>query len=221
VTEQTAETTVEKATAEEAAAPEAAAVEEKPAAPPEATEEEKPAAPEEETDELTALRKELETVKAQAQEYLDGWQRARAEMSNLRKRFERDQEEYTRLANAGLITRILPVLDDFERAFQTVPDNLRELTWVDGVFLIWRKLQAILEAEGLKPIEAVGKQFDPMLHEAVMQEETSEHEDGEVLSELQKGYKLHDRVLRPSMVKVAKHVEPEAREEKKAEEKPE
>jgi len=221
VTEQTAETIVEEATAEEGAAPEAAAVEEKPAAPPEAVEEEKPAAPEEEVDELTALRKELETVKAQAQEYLDGWQRARAEMSNLRKRFERDQEEYTKLANAGLITRILPILDDFERAFQTVPDNLRELTWVDGVFLIWRKLQAILEAEGLKPIEAVGKQFDPLVHEAVMQEETTEHEDGEVIAELQKGYKLHDRVLRPSIVKVAKRVEPEAKKEKKTEEKPE
>ncbi len=205
MTEQTAETIVKEATAEGGAAPEAAAVEEK------------PAAPEGEVDEVTALRQELETVKAQVQEYLDGWQRARAEISNLRKRFERDQEEFTKLANAALITRILPVLDDFERAFQTVPDNLRQLTWVDGVLLIWRKLQAILEAEGLKPIEAVGKQFDPLVHEAVMQEETTQHEDGEVIAELQKGYKLHDRVLRPSMVKVAKRVEPKAKEEEESE----
>lgn len=208
MTEQTTEPIIEEATAEGAAAPEAATVEEKPAAPEEVPEEEKPAAPEE-VDEVMALRQELETVKAQANEYLDGWQRARAEMANLRKRVEREQAEFAKLANADLIARILPVLDDFERAFQTVPDNLRQLTWVDGIFLIWRKLQAILEAEGLKPIEAVGKQFDPTVHEAVMQDETTEHEDGQVISELQRGYKLHERVLRPSMVKVAKRVEPQ------------
>lgn len=181
--------------------------EERPAGPEEALAEEK-AAPEA-ADEVTALRQELETVKAQASEYLDGWQRARAEMANLRKRVEREQAEFAKLANASLIVRLLPVLDDFERAFQTLPDNLRQLTWVDGVFLIWRKLQAILEAEGLQPIEAAGKPFDPAVHEAVLQEETVEHEDGQVISELQRGYKLHDRVLRPSMVKVAKRVEPQ------------
>lgn len=181
--------------------------EERPAGPEEALEEEK-AAPEA-ADEVTALRQELETVKAQASEYLDGWQRARAEMANLRKRVEREQAEFAKLANASLIVRLLPVLDDFERAFQTLPDNLRQLTWVDGVFLIWRKLQAILEAEGLQPIEAAGKPFDPAVHEAVLQEETVEHEDGQVISELQRGYKLHDRVLRPSMVKVAKRAEPQ------------
>jgi len=195
VTEQIAEAIVEEVSAEKPAGPEEALAEEK-------------AAPEA-ADEVTALRQELETVKAQASEYLDGWQRARAEMANLRKRVEREQAEFAKLANASLIVRLLPVLDDFERAFQTLPDNLRQLTWVDGVFLIWRKLQAILEAEGLQPIEAAGKPFDPAVHEAVLQEETVEHEDGQVLSELQRGYKLHDRVLRPSMVKVAKRVEPQ------------
>lgn len=179
----------------------------------EVTVEEKPAGPQEgaepeAVDEVTALRQELETVKAQADEYLDGWQRARADMANLRKRLEREQAEFGKLANASLIVRLLPVLDDFERAFQTVPDNLRVLTWVDGVFLIWRKLQAILEAEGLQPIEAARQPFDPSVHEAVMQEETTDHEDGQVISELQRGYRLHERVLRPSMVKVARRVEP-------------
>lgn len=197
MTEQTAEPVVEETT-----------VEEKPAGPEEVPAEEKAAEPEA-VDETTALRQELESVKAQANEYLDGWQRARAEMANLRKRVEREQAEFTKLANASLIARILPVLDDFERASQTVPDNLRELTWVDGIILIWRKLQSILEAEGLQPIQAVGEQFDPLVHEAVVQEETAEHEDGQVISELQRGYKLHDRLLRPSLVKVARRVEPQ------------
>lgn len=197
MTEQTAEPGVEETT-----------VEEKPAGPEEVPAEEKAAEPEA-VDETTALRQELESVKAQANEYLDGWQRARAEMANLRKRVEREQAEFTKLANASLIARILPVLDDFERASQTVPDNLRELTWVDGIILIWRKLQSILEAEGLQPIQAVGEQFDPLVHEAVVQEETAEHEDGQVISELQRGYKLHDRLLRPSLVKVARRVEPQ------------
>ena len=106
--------------------------------------------------------------------------------------------------NAALIARLLPILDDFDRAGQTIPDNLRGLTWIDGVMLIARKMSMILETEGLKPIEALNQSFDPNLHEAVIHEETDQHEDGTVIAELQKGYKLNDRVLRPTMVKVAK-----------------
>jgi molecular chaperone GrpE len=96
------------------------------------------------------------------------------------------------------------VLDDFDRAFQTIPDNLSGLTWINGVMLIARKMQAVLESEGLKPIDAANKEFDPNLHEAVIHEETDQFEDGIVMTELQKGYKLGERVLRPTMVKVAK-----------------
>jgi molecular chaperone GrpE len=154
--------------------------------------------------EIVDLTEELEKARIEAAEYLDGWQRARADLANYRKRVEKDQAEYSKAANAGLIARLLPVLDDFQRAFQTLPANLYGLTWIDGVALIERKLNAILETEGLTPIDAVGQQFDPELHEAVMSEETSEHEDGEVVAEYQRGYKLYDRVLRPSMVKVAR-----------------
>ncbi len=154
-----------------------------------------------------AMQQQLEQEQAKAAEYLDNWRRAVADLANYRKRMERESGELTRAANADLIRRLLPILDDFDRAFQTIPADLRELTWVDGIMLIFRKMQAILESEGLKPIEALGKAFDPHLHEAVVHEETDQHEDGRVIGELQKGYMLNDRVLRPTLVKVAKKKE--------------
>ncbi len=155
------------------------------------------------------LRQELAAAQAKANEYLDGWQRARAELSNYRKRVEREQAEFGKYANAALIARLLPILDDLQRAFQTLPADLRGLTWIEGIALIERKLNAILESEGLAPIEAVGQPFDPTIHQAVMQEETDQHEEGTVIAEFQKGYKLNDRVLRPSYVKVAKKPTPQ------------
>ncbi len=152
-----------------------------------------------------ALKQQLEQEQAKAAEYLDNWRRAAADLANYRKRMERESGEMTRAANADLIRRLLPILDDFDRAFQTVPADLRDLTWVDGILLISRKMFAILETEGLKPIEAMGKPFDPHLHEAVVHEETDKYEDGLVIGELQKGYLLRDRVLRPTLVKVAKN----------------
>lgn len=155
-------------------------------------------------DDPAALKKQLEEERAKSAEYLDNWRRAAADFSNYKKRTDKDAGEMTKFANSVLIARLLPVLDDFDRALQTIPDNLRELTWIDGIMLIARKMGAVLEAEGLKPIEAVNKPFDPNLHEAVIHEETDQHEEGTVVAELQKGYKLNDRVLRPTMVKVAK-----------------
>ncbi len=151
-----------------------------------------------------AFQKLLDEERAKSAEYLDSWQRARADLSNYRKRTEKENSEFAKFANSTLIARLLPVLDDFDRAFQTIPDNLRGLTWIDGIVLIARKMNAVLDAEGLKPIEALNKPFDPNIHEAVIHEETDQAEDGAVIAELQKGYKLGDRVLRPTMVKVAK-----------------
>lgn len=158
----------------------------------------------EERTELETLRQELEKAKAQAAEYLEGWQRARAEFANYKKRNEQERQELSKLANATLITRLLPIFDDFERAFQTLPRSLLNLTWIDGIALIYRKLQAILEAEGLTLIETEGKSFDPLLHEAVTYEESDDHDEGQIIGEVQKGYKLGDRVLRPALVRVAK-----------------
>jgi molecular chaperone GrpE len=156
-----------------------------------------------EESELEALRAELEKAQAQAAEYLDGWQRARAEFANYRKRVESERELLRQTSNEALLLKLLPVVDDFERAFQTLPEDLADVPWVDGIKLILRKLQGILDSENVTPIEAIGQPFDPLLHQAVMQEETTEHPDGHVIEEMQRGYRLGERVLRPSMVKVA------------------
>ena len=158
---------------------------------------------EEALNELEKLQKELEEAKQEAAEYLEQLQRSQAEFANYKKRNERERDDFVKLANAALIAKLLPILDDCERALQTVPENLRNLTWVEGIFLIERRLRMTLEEEGLTEIEAVGKRFDPELHHAVTREETTEYEEDEIISELQKGYKLNDRVLRPSMVRVA------------------
>ncbi|WP_376791468.1 nucleotide exchange factor GrpE [Thermoflexus sp.] len=160
-------------------------------------------------EQLEALKKELEEARAQAQEYLEGWQRERAAFANYRKRVEAERAQFAAEATALFIRKLLPIMDDFERALQTLPDNLRHLTWVEGVILIHRKLQLALESEGVRPIEVKrGDPFDPMLHEAVLYEPVEGFEDGQIVEELQKGYKLGDRVLRPTLVKVARKVEP-------------
>lgn len=179
--------------------------EERPAEEPEeAAEAEKPPEEAEKVDELEALRQELEKAKAQAAEYLEGWQRTQAEFANYKKRNEQERQELLKLANATLIAKLLPIMDDFERAFQTLPRSLARLTWIDGIALIHRRLQAILEAEGLTVIETKGQSFDPLLHEAVSYEEVEGYDDGQIIEEVQKGYKLHDRILRPALVRVAR-----------------
>jgi len=162
-----------------------------------------------EAPEVEALKKQLEEEKQKAAENLAGWQRAAADFANYRRRAEQEKSELIKYANANLILKILPILDDFERAVQTMPnDRLAQLTWVDGIFLIERKLRAVLESEGLQPIPALGQSFDPAYHEAVLQDETAEAgQDGKVLAELQKGYKLNERVIRPTMVKVGRKVD--------------
>jgi molecular chaperone GrpE len=157
----------------------------------------------EQADELEALRQELEETKAKETEYLDGWQRARAELANARKRFQREREQSYSNARADILVRLLPIVDDFARAFETLPGNLSSLTWVDGVQLVQRKLQLLLEQEGVQPIEACGAEFDPFLHQAVTHEPSEEVPEGHVISEMQTGYTMSERVLRPSVVRVS------------------
>lgn len=157
-----------------------------------------------EVDEVTTLRQQLEDAQAQANEYLDQLQRRAAEFANYRKRSEKEQAEFAKQANAALIATLLPILDDFERAFQTVPDSLIALTWIDGILLIYRKIQAIFGQLGVGVIETSGQFFDPTRHQAITHEESEEYAEGHVIAEVQKGYKLHDRVLRPALVRVSK-----------------
>jgi len=159
---------------------------------------------EEEQDELEKLQEELEKAQAQAAENLDGWQRAQAEFSNYKKRQEIERVQMMTFANVDLLRRLLPVADDFERAFATLPSNLSQLTWCEGILLVKHKLDAILESEGVKAIEAEGKEFDPRYHEAVTYEQVSGYEEGQVIGQVQRGYMLGERVLRPAMVQVAK-----------------
>jgi molecular chaperone GrpE len=160
----------------------------------------------EEVDELTAMRQELEEQKAKAAEYLDGWQRARAEFANYKKRIEKEQEDVVKFANGAFIAKFLPVMDDFERAFQTLPLDLMGMTWLEGIALIQRKLQVLLAQEGVTLIETEGQMFDPTFHQAVTHEESEEQEEGRIIGEVQKGYKMGDKILRPSLVRVAKKV---------------
>lgn len=151
---------------------------------------------------IEQLERDLETTRGKAEEHLANWQRSAADFSNYRRRTEDERRAMTQLSNAALISRLLAVLDDFDRALANVPDEAHE-SWVEGVRLVERKLRSVLEAEGVTPIEAVGQPFDPNLHEAVVHEETTEYPDNHVIDELQRGYRLHDRVLRPSLVRVA------------------
>jgi len=152
----------------------------------------------------SALQAELTELRAQAGEYLDGWQRARAEFANYKKRIERDQEEARGRAAAALLAKILPVEDDLRRAVRERPEAEGYPDWADGIELIQRKLAALLEAEGVEVIPADGVAFDPALHEAVTYEPSNDHEEGEIIEVIQQGYRLGERVLRPARVRVAR-----------------
>jgi molecular chaperone GrpE len=151
---------------------------------------------------IDALERDLSEAQERAEEHLRSWQRAAADFSNFRRRTEEERGTVTQFATAMLVGRLLAVLDDFDRALENVPPDAHE-SWVDGVRLVERKLRGVLESEGVTPIEALGQPFDPNIHEAVVHEDTTEHPDNEVIGELQRGYRLHDRVLRPALVKVA------------------
>ncbi len=156
-------------------------------------------------DEVADLRAEVERWREEAAANLDGWQRARAEFSNYRKRSEAERDQLVFLTGVKIVERLLPVIDDFDRALAQLPDDLRDNGWIEGVRLTWRKLIGLLEDEGVSPIPvAPGDAFDPALHEAVTHEESDEFGEGQIIAEVQKGYRIRDRVLRPSLVRVAR-----------------
>ncbi len=153
---------------------------------------------------IEALQQELSEARSKADEYLDGWQRSRADFTNYKKRIERDQSQTYQVAAGSVIRRFLTVVDDLERALKNRPQKGAGASWADGIELIYRKLINTLESEGVTIIQAQGQVFDPNFHEAVVSEDNLEYESGVIIEVLQQGYMLGEKVLRPAMVRVAR-----------------
>ncbi len=157
----------------------------------------------EETD-LATLQAQLAQAEAQAAEYLDSWRRVTADLSNARKRMQREMDDLRAAAAERVLEKLLPVVDDVARAFTVVPADQTDSDWVNGFRMIQRKLDAFLENEGVQPIPTADQHFDPGLHYAVTHEEADGYEEGQIIGEVARGYRLGEKVLRPSMVRVAK-----------------
>ncbi len=155
-------------------------------------------------EEIYRLAQELQDWQAKAEEYLDGWQRARAEFANYKKRIEREQSQVYQNAAASIFKRLLDVLDDLDRALQNRPQDGDGAAWAVGIDLVYRKFNSILEAEGVTRIQAEGTFFDPNLHEGISQEDNDQYESGQIIAVVKNGYWIGDRVLRPATVRVAR-----------------
>jgi molecular chaperone GrpE len=150
--------------------------------------------------EVEALKSQLEEAHDQASAYKDSWLRSQADFQNYKKRIERDHEMTYVSMKGDIVKKVLPVLDDLERALQNRP---AEDAWANGIELVVRKLQNTLESEGVKRIEAEGVEFDPNFHEAISHEPNEEVGSGRVIAVVQNGYMLGERVIRPALVRVA------------------
>ena len=150
--------------------------------------------------EMEALKRQVEDAEAKLAESVEGWQRAAAEFQNYKKRLERDKELMYVSMKGDIIRKVLPALDDLERALQNRPAGD---AWANGIELIARKLQNILESEGVKRIEAEGEEFNPNFHEAISHEPNEDVESGHVIAVVQNGYMFGERVIRPALVRVA------------------
>lgn len=153
----------------------------------------------EQSEDIEALQKAIAEEKGKAEKYLANWQRSQADLENYIKRAEQEELETVECANRMLILDLLPILDDFERAFASLPVELDEQNWTEGMKLIYNRVKAVLETQGLAEIKAKGEYFDPYWHEAAGQ---LEGEEGIVVEEIRKGYKFKDKLLRPSMVMI-------------------
>ena len=150
---------------------------------------------------IEELERELADAREKGEQHLYNWQRSAADFANFKRRTDEERALQAQFSTAVLINRLLSVLDDFDRALENAPDVPD--SWLEGIRLVDRKLRGVLESEGVSAIEAIGLPFDPNLHEAVVHEDTTDHPDNQVIGELQRGYRLHDRVIRPSLVRVA------------------
>jgi molecular chaperone GrpE len=155
-------------------------------------------------EEYEALSKALEKAQQEGLNNLEGWQRERAEFSNYKRRIERDQVQLTQAVTGSVIKKYLVILDDLDLALKNRPTDKDSAAWVGGIELVVRKLEAIIESEGVERINQNKVPFDPNLHEAISHEENPDFECDEVIEVVRQGYKLGDRILRPAMVRVAR-----------------
>ena len=155
-------------------------------------------------DQLKEIQAELETAKQEAKETYDRFLRVSAEFENYKKRSAREMDDLRKYANQFLIVEMLAVVDNLERALNSSNGNSsNDKCMADGVNLTLKEILKVFEKFNVKPIESIGQSFDPNFHQAMMQEETDDYPENTVITELQKGYMIHDRLLRPSMVVVA------------------
>jgi molecular chaperone GrpE len=153
----------------------------------------------------TDLRAKIEQLEADAKEASNRYLRLAADFDNFKKRARQEQSETIQFANADLIEKLLPVVDNFHRVLESAPPEVDD-AWLKGVRLTLQQLDELLASQGVSPIESVGTPFDPSLHEAIGHEESDEHPEDTVVSEVRKGYRLNDRVVRPALVRVARPV---------------
>ncbi len=153
---------------------------------------------------IEALEKELAEEREKATDYMNRAMRAQADLSNMRKRMQQEMTAALKEAMKPLIYEELAVLDNFDRAFMALPKEFEHFTWVEGIALIQTQLFGILHRAGITPIETIGKSYNPIEHEPVAYDETSNYPEDTVTAELQRGYKLYDQVLRPALVKLAR-----------------
>src|SRR3989442_437103 len=145
---------------------------------------------------------ELQAAREDAQAMFARYQRLAADFENYKRRTRQELADRTQYANEELLRKLLPILDNFRRALDHAPEGI-DRNWFEGIKLVARQFEETLQAQGLSTIPAVGEKFDPSQHEAIAREETDEHAEGTVVEEMQPGYRLHQRVLRPTLVKVA------------------
>nr|WP_154895101.1 nucleotide exchange factor GrpE [Paenibacillus xylanexedens] len=146
---------------------------------------------------------ELARLKTEVEETQQRFVRAQADFDNFRRRTQKEKEELAKYASMKLVTELVPVIDNFERAMATVPEGTESQSFSKGIQMIFRQLETVLNNEGLTAMDTVGQPFNPEFHQAIMQVESDEYEEGTVVEEVQKGYMLKDKVLRPAMVKVS------------------
>lgn len=156
----------------------------------------------EEADNITEEQKEIERLKQEAEEWKNRSLRAQADLDNVRRRAKEEKEKAAKYRAQDLIESLLPVLDNFERAISATPETEEASSLLEGVNMVYTQFFEAVQKEGLEVIETEGKTFDPHQHQAVMQVEEEGFESNQIVEELQKGYKLKDKVIRPAMVKV-------------------